>query len=80
MTEAEKELLRQEAAGRFNAGRRSLTDETEQQLLEQLERLNANLEAANVIIQDGVLAEFMEVARDLRTVLAKLAGYRVKNV
>lgn len=53
-------------------------NEAEQKLSDELKKLNANLEALFAIIQSDALAEALEVAKDLRTVLAKLAGYRVK--
>lgn len=83
MNETEKELLEQFKRLSENMEAlfqivQSVPVSVEERFLEELLHLNANLKILFTIIQSDALAEALEVAKDLRTVLAKLAGYRIK--
>lgn len=83
MNEAEQELIEQ--LKRLNENMEALFQivqsvpvSVEERFLEELLHLNANLKTLFVIVQNDALAEALEVAKDIRFLLAKATGHRVK--
>ncbi len=71
------ELSQEQSARRLDAPREVLAlSTTLKELTDEIRRLNENLEDLNL---DPAIEEGIEIARDLRTMLAGSLGYRVTS-